>query len=377
MRSISICSLNDPTSPRSWSGTPYAICQELQRRGRLGSTLQSSPKNKFINALTTITSCLYYFGSIDNPRGRICRFLNAHKVYKKFATGTKDAILHLGTLDLPVLKGDTNDHYLFCDATWHTWSERSDLRLYSAKMLMDAEQMEKEAYAQMKHIFSISNYVKEDLITHYGVSPEKISVVGTGQGKIVPYTGEKDYTNSTIIFVAKERYEDKGGPLLVAGFKLARQRRPDLQLIIIGDEKYRSIIGEEQNIRVTGYIPWDELQHLFDTASLFAMPARNEPWGLVYIEALLCKTPVFGLNRNALPEITQNGKYGFLIETETPEAVAEALLEACSSPAHLAEMGRSGQQYCLETYSWEKTVTRILDQIDSSTTPIIDLKFHQ
>jgi glycosyltransferase involved in cell wall biosynthesis len=113
-------------------------------------------------------------------------------------------------------------------------------------------------------------------------------------------------------------------------------------------------------VTVTGFIPQEELQNLFNTAALFAMPALNEPWGLVYLEALACKTPILGLNRNSLPEITRKGQYGLLVDEPTPDCIADAILQAFSHPEKLREMGAMGQTYCLKTFSWDQVAMKIV-----------------
>lgn len=191
-------------------------------------------------------------------------------------------------------------------------------------MLKLAENLAQESYAQIKHFFPISKYVKDNLINHYHIDPKQITVVGTGRGNIEPFTGKKDYKNGHILFVGKGRFTDKGCLFLLEGFKLAQRNNPSLKLIIVAPNEYRSLVSSVPNATVTGYISWQELQNLFNTAILFAMPALNEPWGLVYLEALACKVPILGLNRNSLPEITDNGQYKFLVEEPTPDKIALA-----------------------------------------------------
>lgn len=226
-------------------------------------------------------------------------------------------------------------------------------------MLKLAEKLEQESYAQIKHFFPISKYVKDNLINHYHIDPKQITVVGTGRGNIEPFTGEKDYKNGHILFVGKGRFIDKGGLLILEGFKLAQKNNPSLKLIIVAQDEYKSLVSSVPNATVTGYISWQELQNLFNTAALFAMPALNEPWGLVYLEALACKAPILGLNRNSLPEITNNGQYGFLVEEPTPAKIADAVLQAYSNLDTLSSMGKAGQKYCLETFSWEQVAIKI------------------
>ena len=112
-----------------------------------------------------------------------------------------------------------------------------------------------------------------------------------------------------------------------------------------------------------GFVSLEALQAMFDTHALFLMPAYNEPWGLVYLEAMACKMPVMGLNRNSFPELSGHGQYGFIINQPDPVQIAYTLIEAFQRPSILHLMGEQAQAFCLEHYSWENTVSRMLDVI--------------
>ena len=210
----------------------------------------------------------------------------------------------------------------------------------------------------MDRIFTIGEYLIEDLVQHYHIPKEKVTPVGTGPGGISPYTGKKDYTIPTVLFVAKARFEDKGGDLLLQAFKLAKKSLPKLRLIIVGQEldHFDKIDGLE----IYGHVPFDQLKAFFAQSSLFAMPALNEPWGLVYLEAMLSKMPILGLRRNAIPEFTLNGQLGFMAEKPTPESVAETLVEAFRDTERLGKMGEMAQANVRNRYTWAHTVDSML-----------------
>ena len=165
------------------------------------------------------------------------------------------------------------------------------------------------------------------------------------------------------MFVAKGGFEKKGGVLLIEGFKIAQKQLPKLEMVIVGGENYHSFTEGIPNVTLTGYLTQNELEDLFHNASLFAMPALNEPWGLVYLEALASKTPILGLNRNSVPEISCNGQYGFIVPEPNPESVAATILDAFSDTDRLIQMGESGQKYCLDTFSWANTCNKIISVI--------------
>src|SRR5262249_27123151 len=55
--------------------------------------------------------------------------------------------------------------------------------------------------------------------------------------------------------------------------------------------------------------------------ALLAPTAWPEPFGLVFIEAMACGTPVIAFNRGSVPEIVEDGLTGFIVERKE-EAVA-------------------------------------------------------
>jgi len=67
---------------------------------------------------------------------------------------------------------------------------------------------------------------------------------------------------------------------------------------------------------------------LFGQADCVILPfRREEPFGLVAIEAMACGAPVVSLARGALPEIVEPGVNGYLAgsEQELPDRVNDAL----------------------------------------------------
>jgi glycosyltransferase involved in cell wall biosynthesis len=57
----------------------------------------------------------------------------------------------------------------------------------------------------------------------------------------------------------------------------------------------------------------------------------DEPFGIVFAEALACGTPVISCPRGALPEIIRNGKDGYLVKN---------LEDACQAIQNLNQINR-------------------------------------
>jgi glycosyltransferase involved in cell wall biosynthesis len=364
---LNICSLGDPTSPETWSGTPFNLYSELLKINCLGTAFSSSAStNKYERKLIKLINRFYYKNSVHEELGFLPRYLNARKVKRETALSNSNYTLHTGGLDLPFKKSPKNQrHYLFCDSNFILWSSHSTrMNGDSKKLIIDADKLEKKGYHQMEHIFTTSEYVKNNFIEHYEIDPEKITVVGTGLGIIKPFYGKKNYTNGKILFAAKGSFEEKGGHLALEAFKIALKINPKLELTIVGHNEYTEKINLP-NVKTCGFIAIGELQDIFNDSSLFLMPAINEIWGLVYLEALACKIPIIGLNRNSFPEISDYGNYGFGLDNADPAKLAKIIVNAFENPEQLSEMGQKAQEYCLNKFTWNNTVSKIIKTIEN------------
>jgi glycosyltransferase involved in cell wall biosynthesis len=111
-------------------------------------------------------------------------------------------------------------------------------------------------------------------------------------------------------------------------------------------------LGLRDRVALLGPVSAEDRWALFDGADLFALPSRNENFGLVVIEAMARGCPVV-VSREAFAceHVTAAGA-GKVVPLTLPELTAalDALLE---DPAARAEMGRRGKAYA-PRLSWDQ-----------------------
>ena len=79
-----------------------------------------------------------------------------------------------------------------------------------------------------------------------------------------------------------------------------------------------------ENILYLGRMDQDQLTTYYQKAKALLTPVQwEEPFGLTTVEAMACGTPVISLHRGAAPEIIEDGKSGFVVQSvgEMIEAV--------------------------------------------------------
>ena len=80
----------------------------------------------------------------------------------------------------------------------------------------------------------------------------------------------------------------------------------------------------DDNISFRGQVNFQEKVELLKNAKALLFPIdRQEPFGLVIIEAMACGTPVIAFRKGSVPEIIEHGKTGFVVDT--PEEMTHAI----------------------------------------------------
>lgn len=359
------CVFGNPRDLRSWSGAPANVSNAMERLGVIVEAIQ--PK---VSKLTKLGAALQdMLAGHGRPvsteqvlRSLRVRRRMASEVARQAADLGVRHVLHTGTLDLPacdLIRGTR--HYLYCDHSWalarrhHVHADR-----YSRKALQAFEATERDALAGLSHVFTFGAYVRDNIISHYGLPADRVTAVGSGMGAIEPWFGAKDFSRPSLLFVAKHLFQAKGGLLLLQAFDLARRRRPDLKLTIVGDERSRPFVGDRPGVELRAHLPWAELQRLYRESTLLVQPMLNDPWGQVYLEAMVSRTPVVGLHRNGLPELVDGGRHGFLVDRADPSELAEVILNALSDPQRLESMAVTAQRHAIGSYSWDRVAEQIV-----------------
>lgn len=356
---LGVAAAGDPRDRKTWSGTPKELIDSAERQGREVVTF-SGQKSAGWDNLLYLPSVIRYGAGARRFRHYYGPF-HRHNLaaYKSFRSLHENVpIIHTDYMWLDPDSVSSKD-YLYRDCGWSNWSQSRGL---SKNLAAEIGDRFSRLVANVGHVFTTSEWAKSEIVAE-GAPPERVTVVGTGVGNFIrPYEGPKNYGNGMTLCVAKVRHRDKGVDLLLKGFALARERRPDLSLhLVVPPGSVRPAPG----LYLHSNLPATELISLYREASLYAMPARNEPYGLVYLEAQLAGMAILGSPQGAFPEFAGFGENGFIVDSLTPHAVAEALLEAHKDPDQLKLKGCRGRAQASEA-SWDKTVRAILDKAAES-----------
>lgn len=90
-------------------------------------------------------------------------------------------------------------------------------------------------------------------------------------------------------------------------------------------EKLASELGVRRSVTFCGFVPDEELPDYYRLADVFVMPSRGEGFGIVFLEAMACGTPVLGGNEDGTPDALADGALGVLVDPTDPGIIATEL----------------------------------------------------
>jgi glycosyltransferase involved in cell wall biosynthesis len=158
----------------------------------------------------------------------------------------------------------------------------------------------------------------------------------------------------------------KGQRELLQAFAVAREQLPELKLLIVGADEREAHVGSftaelkglAERLGVTESVVFtggrSDIANVMAACDVFTLPSFEEPFGLVFLEAMAMRRPVVALNNGGTPEVVEHGKSGLLSAPYDIAAYAANILTLLRDPALRARMGEYGRQRVLEYFNAQR-----------------------
>ena len=160
--------------------------------------------------------------------------------------------------------------------------------------------------------------------------------------------------------------EYKGLKYLLRAMPVIKKRFPQLQLWVVGDfggdrEEYVEIIkkeGIEENTKlVEGYIPDKDVEQYFAAVDLVVLPYVSATQSGIVQIAYGFEKPVIVTDVGGLPDVVEDGKTGYVVESQNEAAIAEAVVKFFENGAETD--WRQNIKAASDEFSWDTMVARI------------------
>jgi glycosyltransferase involved in cell wall biosynthesis len=281
-----------------------------------------------------------------------------------FATSYLDCLKD-GTISIDPAKIKKKKIILFHDAI-----PMHDQQLYLQDLIFKKNYLKKfNSLKFFDHIFTLSNFVKEDLKNLLKIESYKITDI---KGAV-----SKNYICKKI-FYKKKNFIFFHGPIdfrknivgLIDGFlKSKASSQSKLYLAGISEKNFEKNLKKNfeknssfnEKVFFLGYISSKNVIKYLRECKLYVFPSLDEGFGLPLLEAMSSGAPCISSNRSSLPEILSIKKY--LFDPVKTQEITDKIDEYFFSKKKLTKLNMKCF-YLSKNFSWNKSIKLLLKVIN-------------
>lgn len=223
-----------------------------------------------------------------------------------------------------------------------------------------------------KRVTTVSATLKNEIMQLYNVPDWKCDVVANGvvprqyhadidPGEVKRSYGIHPYA-PLILFIGRLAYQ-KGPDLLIEAIRNVCQDRWNAKVIVAGDGGMRQYLQERAYglpVNFIGYIPDSEYVRLLNACNFVVIPSRNEPFGLVLLEAWSAEKAVVASNVGGLSENIDPFINGIKVEPVT-QSLTWGINNLVDEPDTAEVLGRRGRAKVDRMFLWEPIAKNYTD----------------
>jgi glycosyltransferase involved in cell wall biosynthesis len=208
--------------------------------------------------------------------------------------------------------------------------------------------------------------MKKELMQIYSLPEGKINIIPNGivSGKMKKQVDPRDVKNKykiragalVVLFCGMMSYQ-KGPDLLVGAIPLILKSHKGARFIFAGEGEMRSRCEDiAQRLKVSyacrflGYVSGQEKEGLMNACDLLCVPSRNEPFGMVVLEAWDAGKPVVATEAVSIINNFQDGLLAYI----QPESLAWCINRLLGSPEEMKRLAYAGTERIEAEFNWNK-----------------------
>lgn len=194
---------------------------------------------------------------------------------------------------------------------------------------------------------------------------DKISIISNIYLDLKKYKITKNLEDKrNLIGFISRLNEGKGIMNFVNAIPLILKESDDLEFLIGGDgplfDKIKIVLedkGLHDRVKLTGWIPHDELPDNLNELKLLVFPSYSEGLPNIVSESMACGTPVLATPVGGVPDLIKDEETGFIMESNSPECIAKNVIRALNHP-DLDRIVKNARKLIEEKYTYKTAVER-------------------
>ncbi len=240
--------------------------------------------------------------------------------------------------------------------------------LWDDPMSRHIRDLEWEGTFLADRVICVSKTLTSEVQEQYRVPPAKLFSIYNGVDVFkydthvdIPAVRRKHSVGADdpwVLFAGRITWQ-KGPDLLLEAVPHVLAEHPKTKIVFAGEGDMRprlqdraARLGLQDSIRFLGHRSSGELVGLFKSSDLVCVPSRNEPFGIVILEAWSAAKPVVATRIGGPAEFVKDHHTGVTVEAEVIP-ISDAISAALNDKEQMREMGRNGRIEAESKFTWD------------------------
>jgi glycosyltransferase involved in cell wall biosynthesis len=231
-------------------------------------------------------------------------------------------------------------------------------------------------------VFTVSEFSKREIIKHYKIDGDKISVVHSGvEGKFRPLEENKyrklkvsgrDIPENYILYIGSI-FNRRNVEKLLSAYGMLKKTDDPPALVIVGENKTFPVIDIESLIDKINSMPGggkifhldfvgdEDLLSLYQQCEVFVYPSSYEGFGLPVLEALACGKPVITGDSTCFTEIA--GGDAVFVDPKDEGQIRGSLIKILKDDHFRTDLAARGLKRAA-LFDWGRSATKYINIIE-------------
>jgi glycosyltransferase involved in cell wall biosynthesis len=202
-----------------------------------------------------------------------------------------------------------------------------------------------------ERVLTVSDYIRNEAIRHGVAANRVVTLLNTiDVPPEAPLRGREIAVEPGPMVIGQvgRMVPSKGFRDTLLAVAALREKEPGVKLVLVGEGPQRAELEAlARDPRLAGaveFVGWsNDVLGWLRSMDVFAFPSRQEPSGMVVLEASTAGLPVVGYADGGIPEMVLTGTTGLLVPVGDVAALTAAFTQLLRDPALRRRMGDAGR----------------------------------
>ena len=263
-----------------------------------------------------------------------------------------------------------NRQYMSFILTLHSTEWGRNGNNWGAGISKDIAHLEWLGCYEASKLIVTTKRMQDELIWTYNIPLDKISIVPNGiikgkmhksldAGRVKERYGIHPL-DPVVLFCGRMSFQ-KGPDLLVEAVPYVLRNRGDVRFVFMGEgdmrlycERRAQELGVSRACRFLGYTSSADKEELLNACDLVCIPSRNEPFGVVVLEAWDACKPVVATEAISIINNFEDGLLAYV----QPESLAWCINRLLTNPEEMKRLAELGCARIEAEFSWDRIAKR-------------------